>query len=635
MWKIDNNVRFYDSYVLGAKYPSLILSITGGDLAITERQALLKDLKISDQALVNPALGDLTWPNSLHWLLQIWQCVQMLNGLPVFECGRVLNDKQQRAKCQVFVVPNSQVAVAHMIAAVIHWLQVHRDVTVDEAKCLSASKQLEKVVKDLVKQAPKGSNVPRFIKAAFELNIPTLWLPGNVVQFGQGSRARRLDSSFTDQTPLVSAKWARNKSWANTILAKSGLPVAAHQIVSSSDEAISVANRLGYPVVVKPADLDGGVGVAAGLDSEEEVKLAYEDARKCSKNILVEKHIVGKDYRLTVLHGEVIWAIEREPAGVKGNGLSSVNDLVDLINAEPMRGEGPHAPLKKIVLNEEAYALLKKQGLEVDSVPPVGAFVRLRRTANIATGGRPIAVHEYVHPDNARLAVRAAQALNLDFAGIDLLIDDVAHSWQVSSNVAICEVNGQPNIGQSTAAHLYGEILRRLLNGNARLPIILVLGASNPAPWLLAFEKALTLKELRVGVAGPEGVTINGEQILTQTTTIMSAGEMFALNPNVDAMVIALTDDAVLRKGLPWARYDALVIAGDSLPACAILPETSDSSQMMQLWLRRLLPACDGFVIANPNVLQPANLAGISSAKWASFKGDPYAFAERTLEKIL
>jgi hypothetical protein len=237
LWKIENKLIGYDGYLFGAKYPCIILTITGQEISANEQRALMDALKLYEDKRCRAGFENLTWPKSIIWLIDIWHAVQQLNGLPVFESGRILSQNQQQAKCMVMVSQQTHVAVANMIAARLQWLASKTKEPEDE-HCVKTKEQITKSINGLIKQAPKGSNVPRFIKAAFELNIPTLWLPGNVVQFGQGSRARRLDSSFTDQTPLVSAKWARNKLWASTMLAKSGLPVAAHQIVSSSDEAI-------------------------------------------------------------------------------------------------------------------------------------------------------------------------------------------------------------------------------------------------------------------------------------------------------------------------------------------------------------------------------------------------------------
>ena len=66
------------------------------------------------------------------------------------------------------------------------------------------------------------------------------------------------------------------------VLAAAGIPVAEARLATSADDAVSAANALGYPVVVKIVSPDithksdvGGVKV--GLESADEVRAAVEE----------------------------------------------------------------------------------------------------------------------------------------------------------------------------------------------------------------------------------------------------------------------------------------------------------------------------------------------------------------------
>ena len=133
----------------------------------------------------------------------------------------------------------------------------------------------------------------------------------------------------------------------------------------------------------------------------------------------------------------------RIPAGVTGNGINSVAELVQKINADPCRGKGKRSILIAIDLNDEAVRCLCDQALEVDSVPERGRFVRLRYTANISTGGSAADVTDKVHPDNRIVVERATRLVGLDIAGVDFLCTDIAKSWRDVGG-KIIEVNSQP-----------------------------------------------------------------------------------------------------------------------------------------------------------------------------------------------
>lgn len=633
IWQLTR-CHAWAGYALGCRHPALELTLKASVLEPGSREALWDVLMRAC-----PGLGPLAPPpgewvdggvaTSASWLLAVWLGVQQTQGLPVFEVGRVLVSAGSEVTCLLPVASRSHRAVAQLVLSTLQWLQVDVASVPGKPDRLQVSQALTGAAAALTALMPRSSNVPRFLKAAFALGLQTLMLPGGVVQYGVASRARWLDSTFTDETPTIAAKLARNKHWASALLAQAGLPVPPQALVTDADQAAHAARRLGYPVVVKPADLDGGVGVGAGLDNEQEVREAFAAARQHSGQIVVEKHIHGRDYRLTVFKGEVVWTIERVPAGVWGTGQDTVTQLVARVNSDPRRGAGPHAQLKRLVLDDEGVALLRKQGLHAHSVPRASQFVRLRRAANVASGGEPVAVNEQVHPDNARLAVRAAQALGLDVAGIDLLIGDVSRSWLESgANVAICEVNGQPQLGQTTAAHLYGQLLERLVKGDGRVPIVLVLGAEHPERWGAALATALQARGLSVGIAGQEGVFVGSEPLTATPTRLMAAGRMLALNRRVDAMVVCVAEDSVLRTGLPWARYDALVLAGRHWPRASQVPSPPQGNPA-RLWLQHLLPACDGVVVAHHAAgLRVEDVDRLTPARWIATNASIHETAE-------
>lgn len=491
-------------------------------------------------------------------LLRWMEHLQRAAGLPIFEGGRIVRaDGGRLLVCIPTMARGQQATIEAFIwlLELLNLLSAGKDVAL-HLDALSGR------ITALKEASPFISNVPRFLRAAYEIGVPFQELPGQVFQYGYGARARWLDSSLTDETPAIGAKLARSKIWAASMLRRAGIPTPQQVMVDSEEIAVNVSKILQYPVVVKPADQDGGVGVAAGLTTAAEVREAFVAAQQYSKNILVEKHFAGKDYRLTVFQDKVIWAIERIPGGVTGDGSSTVQQLVDQLNEDPRRGEGAHAPLKRLVLNNEAQALLRRAGLKESSVPKAGEFVRLRRTSNVANGGMPVAVMDQVHPDNRLLAVRAAAALHLDLAGIDLLIPDISRSWQEVGAV-ICEVNAQPNLGQTTAAHLYQLILRQLIPGDGRIPIVVVLGAAPENTLSSNISGQLKSEGLVVGRADQTGV--ESAAVLNGPVSTYAGGQILLSDQSVGAVVIGIHDTSILQTGLPFDRFDVLVVAGTHL----------------------------------------------------------------------
>lgn len=334
------------------------------------------------------------------------------------------------------------------------------------------------------RMAPAGVNTLRFLQAAHTLGIPWRHVANNVYQFGWGSRSRWLDSSFTDQTSNIAAGLARDKVACAQVLRSSGLPVPQHRLVASNTEAVSAANIMGYPVVVKPANLDGGRGVMAGLQDGDAVKSAFDAAFKLSKRVLVEQHIAGQDYRLRVCNGEVFGVVIRRAASVVGDGVQTVQRLIEQTNAQ----RASQSTLERIDIEQGVYPIhideevlnrLKYLGLDLQSVVEAGRLLQLRGAANVSLGGTTWDVIGIAHPDNLALACQAARALRLDVAGVDLLLPDISLSWKVTGG-AICEVNAQPQFS-ATSAHL--QVLQRLVVRQGRIPVVGLMGAVDSIDW--------------------------------------------------------------------------------------------------------------------------------------------------------
>lgn len=593
-WTLETPPKGFTGFAYGSRYPSLVFTLAG--------QALPPDIRTeigANLTRIIPGLGDVdaagggdaSWQGTLAWLLAILDAYQRAAGLPVFEAARVLVAQEPRAECQVSSCGRSLGMLSAMLQctlALIPALSARR-----RAEPLEA--ELARLYAQLRASNFRSSNVPRFIRAAFDLGIPFRELPGQFLQYGEGRNACWLDSTFTDATPYIGTQLAKDKLLSGALLRQTGLPVPEHHRAATVEDAVRVAGQIGYPVVVKPANLDGGAGVAAGLRDAREVTAAFDNARKLSNQILVEQHVHGADYRLTVLHDEVIWAVERVPGGVTGDGHATIAELIAEVNADPRRGEGAHSPLKRLVVDAEAKALLVQEGLAPNSVPDAGRFIRLRRAANVASGGMPVAVFERVHPDNARLAVRAARALQLDLAGVDLLIPDISRSWR-ETGAAICEVNAQPQLGGTTSAHVYPQVLKSLVKGNGRMVTAIVMSNTPDSTLVRDLGAALGARGAIVGVHDETGVRVNDEVLVEGAVSLHAAGTMLSLDRRVEAMILSANTSEVLASALPVQRIDALVLAQKHDDMASPADERA-TSQAYDQALRVILPACDGDVI--------------------------------------
>lgn len=409
------------------------------------------------------------------------------------------------------------------------------------------------LVRALARFVPPGTNARHLLREAGALRIPVTPLPAGVFQFGWGRRARLFNSSITDSTPALAVAWAKDKRATNALLRLGGLPVPVQLAVESLDAAVAAAGRIGYPVVLKPAALDQGRGVEADLRHEAELRAAFVRSRAHATALVVERHVPGEDYRVYVVQGRVLAAAHRVPARVVGDGATSVAALVEAQNAQRSRTGGGASVYKPIEIDEEALALLVRQGLAPEAVPAPGQVVTLRRSANASRGGSSVDVTARMHPDNAVLCVRAASLLRLDIAGLDLLMPDIARSWR-EGGAAFCEVNAQPQMG---GAHpwIFGHILRQLMPTRGRIPAVLVLAPAADEDTGRAVAAALESAGLRT-----RRLQGSAEQLLAD-------GRAAVLDPDTAAIVLGTDGTGVERWGLPLDGFDALVLGNWPSPS--------------------------------------------------------------------
>lgn len=406
---------------------------------------------------------------------------------------------------------------------------------------------------------PPGLNPARMLTAAHALKLPVQWLERDLVQLGQGRRARWMRSTMTDATSSIGVSLARDKVRTNRLLRQAGVPTPRHLEVADAQSAVQASGQLGWPVVVKPADQDRGDGARANLHTPEQVTAAFEHAAQISKRVLVEQHVDGHEYRLTVVNGQLFWAHERVPATVTGDGQHTLQQLIDAENARRQQAllSDPYGWVP-IQMDADNLSYLQDNGRALQDIPAQGEVVRLQRVPAATTGGGGRAYFDTIHPDNRLLAERAAQLLRLDIAGVDLIMPDITRSWREVGGV-VTEVNAIPQISLQTDPTLAQRLLQHIMPHSGRIPVLFVLAATTPA-WVADIASRLNEAGLRVGLSTDEGLHIGQDGIRGPRASVWDDIRTLQIDPSVGAMVVVSSGDALLQTGLPFDAVDALVV---------------------------------------------------------------------------
>lgn len=414
-----------------------------------------------------------------------------------------------------------------------------------------------------------GPSTAAILAAARKRQIPVQQLEEgtSLYRLGSGKYQRRIMASITDGTGCIAADIAGNKPLTKKILSLHGLPVPKGEVVRSREEARQAAQRIGFPVAMKPDNGNQGKGVSLNLACEQDVEKAYLHAVVFSPSVMVESYLHGRHYRMLIIKGELVAAAERIPAHVIGDGIHTVNQLIQWENKNPLRGLGHEKPLTQLPLDEVTDEVLARQGFFRDTVPGTGRRVFLRDNANLSTGGIARDVTDAVHPLQAEMAALAAKLIGLDIAGVDLVMEDISLPPQ-GQDGGIIEVNAAPGLRmhlhptEGTERDVGKKVVDTLYPPGApvRVPVFSVTGTNGKTTTTRMLEYAMRRHGLVTGMCCTDGVYHNGKLVKKGDLT-GPAGAFAVLNhPDTEVAVLETARGGILRRGLGYDRADIAVI---------------------------------------------------------------------------
>ncbi|GEK91481.1 bifunctional glutamate--cysteine ligase GshA/glutathione synthetase GshB [Alkalibacterium kapii] len=295
---------------------------------------------------------------------------------------------------------------------------------------------------------------------ALQLGIKTEVLDANdqFLAFDyKGKKEYVRNGNMTSKDSYISHWIMANKTVTKKLLRKNNFSVPDGSEFSDLEEAenyYDIATEKAF--VIKPKSTNYGVGIT--IFKQKPKKADYLEALnfafKEDDSILIEEYIEGSEYRFFVLNGKVEAVLFREPANIVGDGKHSVEELINIKNQHPYRGEKHRAPLAKINIGELEAMMLKEQGYTFDSIIDKDKKVYLRENSNISTGGDPIDVTDDMHASYKVVAEEIARTLDVKVTGLDLIIPELFRpSSKNNKGYSVIEANFNPAMNM----HAYVE----------------------------------------------------------------------------------------------------------------------------------------------------------------------------------
>lgn len=504
-----------------------------------------------------------TWAGHIieHFALEL----QTVAGMEV-GYGRTRETDESGIYNVVFSYQEEEVGRFAARAAVKLFLDMSGDVSLEIIKeQVAADVQRMREIREEVRFGPSTGSL---IEEADSRDIPYIRLNDqSLVQLGYGVHQKRIQATTTANTNMIAVDIAGNKHATKTLLGDMGVPVPKGYRIKSEEELEDTLERVGYPVVIKPLDGNHGKGATVGIKSIEDARIAFEKAKEYSRWIIVEKQLIGADFRALVVNNRLIAVAERVPAHVVGDGERTIEELIATTNADPRRGYGHEKVLTEIDTDSQTLRCIDKAGYQADSVLPKEEILYLKTTANISTGGTAIDVTDEVHPENVFLFERIARIIGLDVAGVDIIAPNVSEPLHANGG-GIIEVNAAPGfrmhlapsegIGRNVAEHVIDMLFPP--GAESRIPIIAITGTNGKTTTTRLIAHILKGSGCTVGFTTTDGTYIQNQQIVRGDNTGPVSAQLVLKDPTVDVAVLETARGGIIHSGLGFDHADIAIV---------------------------------------------------------------------------
>lgn len=290
--------------------------------------------------------------------------------------------------------------------------------------------------------------------------------PGRLFSLSSKERTHYFFRTRGDKVTNKAVELAADKGVTKAILEKANVPVPKGRGFSeeaTDEEIIEFSKTIDFPLVFKPTDASLGAGVVTNIQSNEEFlkALKYVRYELGYGEVVVEQHVEGKEFRVYVVGDKAVAAYNRIPANITGDGIHTIEELIELKNYERRQNARLNSCL--IHIDVEIMDLIEKKGYDLTSIPKRGEYILLREKTNVSSGGDPLDVTDEISEEMKKIAIDAVKAIpGLYHAGVDIIINE---NSKLNTPAVVLEINATAQIGgilfplRGTARDIPGAII--------------------------------------------------------------------------------------------------------------------------------------------------------------------------------
>lgn len=284
-----------------------------------------------------------------------------------------------------------------------------------------------------------------YLNAAEKLNLEYEITNENaaLAKIYNGAFSLELSANVLSLNSQLSAALATNKEKTSILLKAAGIPTPQFKSFNNkinAEKYLLEKLKKSQPMVVKPLSGSLAIGITIRPETPKEIIKAVREAFDENSIIIIEKYVVGRHYRITVVDDEIIAITERIPAYVVGDSAKTVLELISNKNLEREK-----LKLPPIVLRQKDHNYLKSKKVKISKVYSNGKKIMLQLGCDLNIGGERKRVDRNIIPaENYEMFIRAVKTLGMRFAGIDYISPDITIPYTKIKS-AINEINSAPH----------------------------------------------------------------------------------------------------------------------------------------------------------------------------------------------
>jgi len=409
-----------------------------------------------------------------------------------------------------------------------------------------------------------GYSTQQIVNEAKQRGIPAIRLDKyNLVQLGTGCYRKIIRATITQNTSYLAVENTDDKYMTYKMLEEMGVPVPRRITTNNINEALAFFHEINKPLVIKPSKGYRGKRVNVHLDTEEKIIKAFFWAKSYTDDVIVQEFIKGDTFRVLVINGKYVAAARLIAPFVVGDGVKTIKELIDELNALPEREFGDKGKLSKVEIDEDTIKILDIKGYKLTSVLEKDKKIYLRNSGNMRLGASSVDVTDIVNKNTIFVCERIAKILNLDVTGIDIISENIAQPLHENGG-KIIEINaapdfrmhinptvGQPrNVAKDFVSMLFPE------GTPSKIPIISVTGSKGKTlltEWLnFTFYK----KGYLPGLFNRKGIFINNQFLQWADINNSHNVSILLKDPSINISIVEIPVESILEYGLGYKTAD-------------------------------------------------------------------------------